>query len=75
MALLASGLHSEGTDAWHFFSRVAASGTTLPHGAVPSWRPRSPLSQLWLPADEVLARSSSHLPAWAGSGQTWERPI
>lgn len=26
-------------------------------------------------ADEVLTCCSSHLPAWAGSGQTWDRAI
>lgn len=33
------------------------------------------LSQLRaLVVDEVLICSFSHLPAWAGSGQTWDRP-
>lgn len=59
-----------------FFSYVFASGTTLPQGTVPSWHPHTPLSQLRaLAEDEVLTCSSSHLPAWASSGQTWDRPI
>ena len=76
LVLFHFGSHSEGTDVWHFFSCAFASGTTLPQGAVPSWRPCTPLSQLRaLAVDEVLICSSSHLPAWAGSGQTWDRRI
>lgn len=58
------GSHSEGTDVWHFFSCFLQ--VALPEGAVPSSAP---------PADEVLTHCSSHLPAWAGSGQTWDRAI
>lgn len=76
LVLFHFGSHSEGTDVWHLFSWVFASGTMLPQSAVPSWHPRTPLSQLRaLAVDEVLTCSSSHLPARAGSGQTWHRPM